>query len=359
MLKRTTFVASMAIALVGSLACNQRADGTKGAAGVPSALPSASVAKEPSEAPPGGCKASGDKPVELGNVVGDVYGFAGDATHLYYSSWDIYGNRGDVGAFRKDGQGATTLASLELEPRGLAVDGDTVYFTSGIRLMTIPKAGGPIKTPAPQFSSQAIALHASDVYGVPGDYGPYDRVARIPKKGGETKELASAKRPAGSAPPSGFSSIAVDDSGAYVADSGSNRVLRFALEGGKPKPIGTRQDKPYDLVVVGPAVYFNLAKKGDLMMVAKAGGTAKKLASGLVEKARITADEKAVYTTLVGKSEHDPQMLSKIVPETGEVKGVAPIQESDSVEAIALDGACVYWVQRRTGSKAIVYALSR
>jgi len=347
----------IAVAMVPSCedkALEKKKEATPAAA---SAVAAASFTARAAELPPAGCKAGRDQPAELGVVVGDVHGFAHDGTHLYYSSWALYGGRGEVGTVRKDGKGLRALSSVTLEPRGLSLDTNDVYYTTGIRLSAIAKAGGDTRILAPQFSSQQIAVHADDVYGVPGDYGPYDRIAKIPAKGGEAKELLTSKRPARELGPNGFSSVAVDASGIYVTDSGGNRLVRYSLEGDKPKILASRVDKPYALAIVGPDVYFNLAQKGELMIVSKAGGAARKLASGLSIKAHIAADEKGVYTTLAGKDES--QILVKVPAKGGELTPIAPVPAPQTVEAIALDGDCMYWAQRVDSSKTVMYALAR
>ena len=245
-----------------------------------SATPSATAEREP-EPPPGGCKASGKEPMKLGKALGHVYGFAVDPTHVYYSSWQLYGGRGDLGGARKDGGGARNLASLSLEPRGLVADGRNVYFTAGIRLMSLPKDGGEQKVLAPTFSSQGIAGDASYIYGVPGDYGPYDRLIRAAKSSGTTKELDVSERPEAKHAPFGYSAIAVDASGVYVTDSSADRVLRFGLDRQKPKVLATKQEKAYDIAIDDENVYFTLAQKGQLMKVAKTGGAPTKIGSGL------------------------------------------------------------------------------
>jgi len=293
----------------------------------------------------------------LGTVTGDVYGLAGDETRLYYVSWAIYGSRGDLGQIRKDGQGATRLTSLDLEPRGLALDGTTAFYTSGIRLMAIPKAGGDEKTLVPIFSSQHIALHGTDVFGVPADYGPYDRLAKVAKTGGEPKELGMGKRPTRDGT-KGWSRVAVDDSGAYVTDSGNDRVLAFSLDGGKPK-IVTHAEQPYDLAIVGAVLVFDLAKKGELMAVAKSGGSAKKLAEGLVKEAHFAADDKAAYVPVAGKTEDDPVVLSRVPMTEGNAAEIARVPGGQTVSAVSLDADCVYWTQRESSTKTVVYAAPR
>lgn len=320
------------------------------------APPAPSAAAAPAEPAPEGCKAKGDKPFQVGTVVGDAFGLIGDATHLYCATWQVYGSRGDISKIRKDGLGSQPLAGLKLEPRGLALDKDTLYFTAGIRLNSVPKDGGTAATLDEQFSAQTIAVDDKSVYGVPGNYGPYDRLARIDKKGGASTELASAKRPKLSTGPNGYNGMALDDSGVYVADSGNGRILKFALAVGKPQPLATGLKKPFDLAIDSANVYFSLAN-GDLMMVPKAGGKVKKLASGLVENARIAADPAAAYTAQTSKDEG--ANVIKVSPSDGAVKPIAAVPASHLVSAVALDKECVYWAERFDATKTVIFALPR
>lgn len=305
------------------------------------------------EPPPGGCKAQGDLPMQIGAVTGDVYGFASDATHLFCASWQVYGSRGDLSKIRKDGQGSQPLTALKLEPRGLTVDEDTVYYTAGIRLNSLRKEGGDVKTLDAQFSAQSIAADDKAIYGVPGNYGPYDRLAKIAKSGGETIELASAKRPKLSLGPNGYNAIAIDTTGVYVADSGNGRVLKFPLTVGKPKPLVTGVAKPFDLALDENAVYFSLAS-GSLMMVPKSGGKTTKLTTGLMESARLAADSSAVYVALAPTNQG--AKLVKVSPGDGTVTTVASVGESHLVSAISLDRDCVYWAERFDPTKTVVFA---
>lgn len=351
------------IALMATLvasACEDKAKTAGGAAGSATGSQSAVAAApaKPKEAPPGGCRAAGKEPARLGVVHGDVYGFAQNKTHIFYTHWDMYGARGDLGWIRKDGEGARTLTSLSLEPRGLALDGETIYYTAGIRLLKIPVEGGEEKTPAPQFSAQAIAAYAGEVYGVPGDYGPYDRVAKL-LKSGKTEELASVDRPATNASPNGYSALAVDASGIYVTDSGGNRILHFPLNGGKPKTLAKGLSKPYDLELVGDRLYFNLARKGELWSVSTGGGGAKKLATGLALLARIAADSRAVIALVASSGDESPQTLSSVALDGGEVQPIAKVPASEGVSALLVDADCVYWAQRKSASEAVVFAKKR
>ena len=307
------------------------------------------------EAPPGGCTAAGPVPVRLATGVGSVHGLAEDATHLYYTSWQLYGGRGDLGKIRKDGQGSTSLVSLGLQPRAVVLDDKDIYYSEGIRLNKMPKAGGTPSTVAPKFSSQALAIDGSHVYGVPGDYGPYDRLVKVAKSGGVNWELDVASRPDTKVDPVGYSAIAVDGSGVYVTDSGNNRVLKFPLERGKPKPLANGQPKAFDLAIDSSKVYFTLALKGRLMSVSKAGGKVTKLATGLAPRSRIAVDDSGIVVVLAGANEDAPGMVAEVPPDGGEPKAIAPVPPSESVEAVALDSACVYWVQREKGAGTLVF----
>jgi hypothetical protein len=336
----------------------------KGVTAEPAARPSASASAAPSApAEPQGCKASGSEPAKLGTSVGVVFGMIADATSLYFITWDAYGSRGTLGTARKDGGGAKTLSSMELEPRGLAADTKRIFFTSGIRLMGFWKDGDSASVLVPIFSSQRIALDAEHVYGVPADYGPYDRVAVVPKKGGGVSEIATAKRPDSKESPNGYSSIAVDDSGIYVADSGHDRLVDFPFKDGKVEAMRTvvaHQPRVENLLIDGSRLVFTVGLQGDLMSVEKSGGKAQKLGSGLAKHAPIAMDKKSIVTTLAGKDDDAPHTLATIPAEGGAPKPLPSVDAASSVEAVALDADCVYWVEREPiKSTLAVYARRR
>ncbi len=357
--------ASVAMVLFAFVGCEEKNEApVKPAASMAAASASVAAARvaassaAPAEAPPAGCKATGTQPSPLATIVGDIYGFAADATHVYYSTWQEYGRRGELGKIRKDGHGSKGLIVLDLEPRGLAVDANRIFYTSGIRLGSVPKAGGMPTILAPQFSSHVIALDPLYVYGVPGQYGPYDRLAKIDKDGGDTAELATAKRPTGGEGIKGYTSMALDATGIYVADAGGKHVLRFGTSEGRPKVLTTVPKRPFDVAIDDARVYFSVAE-GDLMMVSKTGGAATKIASGLVEKSRIAGDGNGIYATLAGKDGDSSAKLSKIVPKEGKATAVATIPDSQIVLGVVADDTCVYWAQRVDAAKTIVYAAPR
>jgi hypothetical protein len=357
-MRKVGWFLGVACALTTGLGCDETKKDAPKPEPAKTAKAEATVASAPQtqETAPSGCKAQGDKAVQLFEVHGDVYGFAGDAAYLYYTTWQLYGSRGDLGKVRKDGQGAQPLTSLKLEPRGLVLDDKAVYYTAGIRLFSMPKEGGKEKTIDDKFSSQSISADDQNIYGVPGDYGPYDRLAKIGKQEGKSTELASAKRPPVKEGVNGYNSIAVDSTGIYVADSGNNRILKFATTKGAPKPLATGVKRPFALNIDETNVYFTLVG-GDLMMVPKAGGKTTKLATGLVENARLAADAKGVYAPFAVKDQ-GPEINKVAIADTTR-KAVASVAESRLVSAMAIDKECVYWVERVDAGKSLIFALAR
>ena len=359
-MRELQFLCVPVVVLTGfNLGCDEKSP----TAAIPSASavrPAQSASSSAEEAPPGGCKWREQWPVELAQANGEVHGFVADAAHLYFASWQLHSGRGDLAKVRKDGGGLVNMVSVTLEPRDVAVDDSHVFYTQGIRLMKVAKAGGDAEVVDDNFSSQSIDIFGDFVFGVPGDYGPYDRFIRQPRKGGASKELHVEERPEVKDNPVGYSDLVVDASGAYVTDSGTNRVLRFEHDRAEPKVVVGGQEKAYSLSAVGDQLYFTLAKKGELLSVSKKGGKAKKLASGLVRKARIVADEAGVLAPFSGADEDSPVTLSGVSPEGGDPVTLATLPKSNTVEGMALDQDCVYWVQREAGSGDVkIMALRR
>lgn len=339
------------MALCSMLGCRETEKLAKSDPAVATAAAEAAPPKVEAEPPPAGCKATGADPVELGSTKGEVFGFVGDAAYVYFVSWHTLGNRGDLGKIRKDGAGTRAITSLTLEPRALAVDDKDIFYSEGIRLVKQPKEeGGKSNIIAPKFSSQRIALDATHVYGVPGDYGPYDRLVKIEKNGGVNFEMDVATRPEAKHGPVGYSAIAVDGNGIYVTDSGNNRVLRFTFERAKPRILATAQPKAYSLALDSENLYFTLAEKGDLMQMSKSGGKVKRLAKGLVPKSRIVASDGGIVAVFAGANESAPNEIALLSRDGGDRKKLAAVPSENTVEAVEQDQDCVYWAARETGS---------
>lgn len=352
-----------AMGLILCLGVGSGCEESKPAGAAASATVAASVSAPKAEAPAPvatfePCKASGETPTELGQINGELYGLGADATRIYYSSWQLYGSRGDVVAVRKDGGGQTALVSLKFEPRSLAVDDKYIFYTAGILLQRTPKDGSTTDTINEQFSAKSISLLEGDVYGVPGDYGPYDRVARISKRGGEIKELVNSTRPKVAEGPVGFVSVVADKDGIVMADAGGKRVLSLPLGGGKLKTLAKSKEAPLAVLATGSSVYF-AAQKGGLMRVDRKGGASKKLAGPLTDTPQVAGDDAALYTVLAGDSPDAATTVVRVSASGGEPKKLATVPAGESVTGLLADDRCVYFISRQTAAKSRIYALPR
>ncbi len=351
----------MGLALVVAVGCEQsKVAPAPSASPGPSAAPSSGTTPPEAKAdasPPQPCGVTGTVPVELGTINGELFGWSADTTHLYYSSWQLYGSRGDVVAVRKDGGGQNALVSLKYEPRALVVDDKYIYYTAGILLQRTPKDGSTTDTINAQFSAKGLALLGEEIYGVPGDYGPYDRIARIGRRGGDITELVTSPRPKVDGP-KGFVAMAVDASGVYVADAGGKRVAKLAAGSKKLATLAKSGEPVVDLALDDTQVLF-VTEKGSLLQVKKTGGTAKKLAGPVTEAPRVALVAQAAYTVLAGASPEAPSTVSRVALDTGETSLLAPIPPDESVTGIYADDRCVYWVSRKSATKSRILALPR
>lgn len=153
-----------------------------------------------------------------------------DAAHLYWTNIDSSGGV-TVMKVPLGGGTVTTIASSPLSAKTLgerifqavlehperdaamviAIDATSIYWTSGVAVMTVPLGGGTPTTLASGYRAQAIAIDATSIYwtewGVHGD----GAVMKLPLHGGKVTTLASGQRYP--------KAIAVDASSVYWTSS--------------------------------------------------------------------------------------------------------------------------------------------
>jgi hypothetical protein len=163
--------------------------------------------------------------------------------HLYWTAWNGTVKRVDL-----DGKNEITIASSQGMPFGIVVDGGTVFW--------LARNGGRLQTAPDADSAMTLAI-ASNL------------------KGG--------------------SEIAVDASSVYASTLGDGRVVKVPRAGGDVVELYTGGGEIERLIASGDFVYFRDNKAGMIWRVAKSGGTALTLASGLTGNSGITADDTGVY----------------------------------------------------------------
>jgi len=219
----------------------------------------------------------GGTPVTLASGQSDVEDLAVDATSVYWANQGTAANNFSDGAIMKVALGGGTpvvLAAGQLAPGFLAVDGTSIYWTdqgtatSGSfnadgSVMKLALTGGDGGTPTILASGQVgpfpITVDGTSVY-----WGTSGTIAKVPLGGGDTVVLAS-----GQSVPFG---IAVDGTDVYWTNLYGGSVLKAPLAGGSPVTFALGQNNALFIALDATNVYFTteaVAGAGAILRVAK------------------------------------------------------------------------------------------
>lgn len=114
-------------------------------------------------------------------------------------------------------------------------------------IAAVPKKGGPAKTLVKDVHAPAdVQVDGTSVYWIDGD-----KVMKAPKDGGAATQLAQAAGPIGD--------IVLDDASVYLTvpgTSGDGSIVRVAKAGGSPTTLASGQPAPAGIAVDDRAVYW-------------------------------------------------------------------------------------------------------
>lgn len=224
---------------------------------------------------------------------------AGDS--VYFTSYDA-GTDASPSLIRvpKRGGKAVKLSS-GLLPEHIAVSGQFVYGTAeapnvGYVPAQVPLAGGTLRplvqTPPTQLGEamrHAVAVDEDAVYwGTASDFAAPSTIVKVPLKGGSSQTWASVETTA--------YGIALDPTNVYWVTS--NEVLKIPRASGLPERLAVNHGRGgfQGIAVEGKYVYWtDHGNGGSVSKVSVDGGPVTILADGLQHPAGIAVDDTSVY----------------------------------------------------------------
>ena len=229
--------------------------------------------------------------------------------------------------------GATLLGSGQNAPRGIQVEGDSVFwFNEGGRavgtpgLFKLPRGGGPVVALMPGADLMAMAADATSVYWLAPRAG---KVGKVPRGGGAPEVLAETT--------SIVRGMVIDDTDIFWAED--EAVYRVSKAGGKVQTV-VAAGLPDYLAIDGTHVYWYSILAGVIYRAPKKGGAA----------AKVYADDQHTFHTffvdgpdLFVTFGSEKKLQIQRLPKSGG-KPVTVVEGQDPGPAFAIDGTHVYWI---------------
>jgi len=240
--------------------------------------------------------------------------------------------------------GATLIfaaAGKDLNPWGLAVDANNVYFTDAAspngKVVRVPLDGSPASEMAiGQDLPSAIAVDATDAY-----FTTIYAVKKVPLVGGPAVKLSTAVD-------AGYAGLVLDSSNVYwtnYTNPGSTMFLPKA--GGSATTVDSGDKSPSGLIVQGGSIYWAVLTDNVIKTAPIAGGAATVFASGQkAPRSGIAADATNLYWITEGDF---PNHLVKAPLAGGPPALVAvPPGDASTPQSLVVDATHAYFINPST-----------
>lgn len=178
---------------------------------------------------------------------------------------DFADGKGNVSSMPAGGGRITNHANGQMNPRGVAVDDNNVYWTNnyggdtGVRKHELATSTTTVLASMQGFPF-AIAVDGSNVYWSNLDNGT---LMSVPIAGGAPAVIAAGQ--------GRITDIAIDESGIYWVDSANGTIMALRRGSTTPITLATGQTSPWTIAVDATSVYWgtNDFSSGAVMKVAK------------------------------------------------------------------------------------------
>lgn len=286
-------------------------------------------------------------PVEIASGEASPRFIAIDDLYIYWSNQAAGSNiRGIRRLSRETGEVITLAATGGHEPWELAVNGDQIYwvdYLDGVecadnadqdRLMRVdredPTSATPVWTGC--GNPRGVATDGEAVYWTRN--GDSTVMRRVLANGSQGQIASSQGGPVG---------VGVSADAVYWASYNSNLIKRY-LKGADVNEVTTfaASDKPTRLAIDGEAVYWIGETKISRLLMANAGDSPTILAKDFDLLRGVAVDERYLYFT-----DHDAHLVLRMRKEGGAPVVIAEGQEG--ANAITVDDAAIYWVNGGSG----------
>jgi len=288
-------------------------------------------------------------PCPLATGLNHPWLMAADANNVYWTELgdDLGSGNGSVKACPVSGCGASgplVLAAGLTNPRGIAVDGQTVYFgtatyggvVGGIWACALAGCGGSPTRLASAGIPYGVAVDGAYVYWVDWDDGT---VHKAPKGGGADDLLYDAASGAIVEP----GSCVVDGPFLYVMDVNAD-ALRLPTSGGEPTLLGTSAiSGQFGITTDSTSVYFG--GQGEIFRAGKnAADSGAPIANTVADPIGLAFDPASgmIYWANWGSGSGNDGTVGKLAPDGGGLRVLAASQATPY--AVALSGNFVFWL---------------